>query len=54
MAVDGYSEEHYEKLAREIHNASRRTLRAKRPYDESSSEVPMICSKSKGLLTHSF
>ncbi|KAF6233874.1 hypothetical protein HO173_008086 [Letharia columbiana] len=38
MAVDGYSEEQYERLVREVRSVLQHTLGAKRPHHESSSE----------------
>lgn len=54
MAVDGYSEEQYERLVREVRSVLQHTLGAKRPHHESSSEVPMIYAKDTRLLVDWF
>lgn len=54
MAIDGYTEEQYVQLAREVCVVPELTLGAKHSLDQGNSEVRVINSKSKGyLLTRS-
>lgn len=50
MAIDGYTEEQYDELVRQVRGVPQPALGNKRTYDGSSSEVPVIYSKDKRLL----
>ena len=53
MAIDGYAEEQYDELVRQVRSVPHLALGNKRTYDESSSEVPVIYSEDKRLLLKS-
>ena len=53
MAINGYTEDQFRQLVREIRDEQKLTLEPKRKRDDSSSEVPIIYSASMRLLADS-
>lgn len=54
MAIDGYTMEQYGQLLVELRGAGKLSLSSKRQLQDSSSEVPVTCSKDEWLLIDPF